>query len=151
MPRLVRCSLIQAHTDVSPELPLAEIKQAMIAKHLGYIRQAADAGARIVCLQELFNGPYFCAEQHVRWYDFTEPVPDGPTMRLMQDTARRHHLALIVPVYEREQEGVYYNTAAVISGHHGDQTQTTRITSVSYEPLADSIFELPGEVKALLK
>jgi hypothetical protein len=37
------------------------------------------------------------------------------------------------------------------TGHHGDQTQTTRITSVSYEPLADSIFELPGEVKALLK
>ena len=48
MPRLVRCSLIQAHTDVSPDLPLPEIKQAMIDKHLGYIRQAAEAGARIV-------------------------------------------------------------------------------------------------------
>ena len=115
MPRLVRCSLIQAHTDASPDLPLPEIKRAMTDKHLGYIRQAAQAGARIVCLQELFNGPYFCAEQQVRWYDFTEPVPDGPTIRLMQDVARQHQIALIVPVYEREQEGVYYNTAAVIS------------------------------------
>ena len=91
----------------------------MIDKHLGYIRQAAEAGAHIVCLQELFNGPYFCAEQQVRWYDFTEPVPDGPTIRLMQDVARQHHIALIVPVYEREQEGVYYNTAAVISADGG--------------------------------
>src|ERR1022692_1954190 len=82
MPRLVRCSLIQAHTDASPDLPLPEIKRATIDKHLGYIRQAAEAGAQIVCLQELFNGPYFCAEQQVRWYDFTEPVPDGPTIRL---------------------------------------------------------------------
>ena len=106
MPRLVRCSLIQTHTDASPELPLAEIKQAMIGKHLDYIRQAAEAGARIVCLQELFNGPYFCAEQQVRWYDFTEPVPDGPTIRLMQDVARQRHVALIVPVYEREQERI---------------------------------------------
>ncbi len=88
MPRTVRCSLIQSHTDVSPDLPLPQLKQALIDKHLTYIRQAADAGAQIVCLQELFNGPYFCAEQQVRWYDFTEPVPDGPTIQLMQDTAR---------------------------------------------------------------
>src|SRR5580704_7480286 len=119
MPRLVRCSLIQSHTDASSDLPLEELKQAIIGKHLGLIRQAAEAGARIVCLQELFNGPYFCAEQQVRWYDFTELVPDGATIRLMQDVARQHDVALIVPVYEREQEGVYYNTAAVISAEGG--------------------------------
>src|SRR5881398_3321216 len=106
MPRIVRCSLIQA-TNVSPA-------QAMVDKHLGYIRQAAAEGAQIVCLQEIFNGPYFCAEQDIKWYDTTEAVPDGPTVRLMQDVARELRVALIVPVYEREQEGVYYNTAAVI-------------------------------------
>jgi beta-ureidopropionase len=119
MPRLVRCSLIQARTDASPDLPLEQLKRAMIDKHLAYIHQAAAAGAQIVCLQELFYGPYFCAEQQVRWYDFTEPVPDGPTIRLMQDLARQYHLALIVPVYEREQEGIYYNTAAVIAADGG--------------------------------
>ena len=119
MSRIVRCSLIQASNAASPDASLEATKQAMIDKHVGYIRQAADAGAQIVCLQEIFFGPYFCAEQTTRWYDFTEPVPDGPTIRLMRDLARQHHVALIVPVYEREQEGVYYNTAAVI---HNDGT-----------------------------
>jgi beta-ureidopropionase len=114
MPRIVRCSLIQAANAAAPDLPLEQVKQAMIDKHIGLLAKAADAGARIVCLQEIFYGPYFCAEQQTRWYDFTEPVPEGPTIRLCRDLARRHKLALIVPIYEREQEGIYYNTAAVL-------------------------------------
>jgi beta-ureidopropionase len=114
MSRIVRCSLIQATNAAPPEASLEATKKAMIEKHLTYIRQAAEAGTQIVCLQEIFYGPYFCAEQSTRWYDFTEPVPEGPTIRQMQDEARRHHVVLIVPIYEIEQEGVYYNTAAVI-------------------------------------
>jgi N-carbamoylputrescine amidase len=106
--------LIQAANVAPADRPLDEIKREMIGKHLEYILQAAAAGSHIVCLQEIFYGPYFCAEQSTRWYDFTEPVPDGPTIRLMQDTARKHRVALVVPVYEIEQAGVYYNTAAVI-------------------------------------
>jgi N-carbamoylputrescine amidase len=86
----------------------------MIEKHVGLIRQAADAGAQIVCLQEIFYGPYFPAEQSARWYDFAEAVPDGPTIQLMRSLAKELRLALIVPVYEIEAEGFYYNTAAVI-------------------------------------
>lgn len=114
MPRIVRCALIQASNVVSPSRGLAEIKQSMIDKHLRMIQQAADAGAQITCLQEIFYGPYFCAEQNPRWYDCTERVPDGPTIQLMQSVARQHKMALIVPIYEIEQEGVFYNTAAVI-------------------------------------
>jgi len=114
MPKNVRCSLIQATNVVPPDQPIDRIKAAMIDKHVGYIEQAAAAGAQIVCLQEIFYGPYFCAEQKTRWYESTEAVPDGPTMRLMTDLARKHELALIVPVYEVEQTGVYFNTAAVI-------------------------------------
>jgi beta-ureidopropionase len=114
MSRIVRCSLIQASNVLDPASPLAEIKAAMIEKHLGYIRQAAEAGSRLTCLQEIFYGPYFCAEQQPRWYDSTEEIPNGPTTRLMQDLARQYKMALIVPIYEREHEGIYYNTAAVI-------------------------------------
>ncbi len=114
MPRHIRCSLIQATNVLTPDHPLDAVKRAMIDKHVGYIAQAAAAGAQIVCLQEIFYGPYFCAEQQTRWYDYTEPVPDGPTIRLMQDLARQHHVAIVVPIYEVEQEGIYYNTAAVI-------------------------------------
>src|SRR5271166_5390400 len=119
MSRIVRCSLIQAKNEAPAESSLAAIKQSMLDKHVGMIRQAAAEGAQIVCLQEIFYGPYFCAEQTIKWYDSTEAVPGGPTIRLMQDLARKHHIVLIVPVYEVEQEGVYYNTAAVI---HNDGT-----------------------------
>jgi len=112
--RLVRCSLIQATNAAAPDSSLEVTKKAMLDKHVAYIEDAAKAGAQIVCLQEIFYGPYFCAEQTTKWYDFTEPIPNGPTIRLMQDLAKRLHVALIVPIYEIEQEGIYYNTAAVI-------------------------------------
>ena len=114
MPRVVRCSIIQTSNAVPATEPLAVQKAAMIEKHLGLIRQAAAAGAQIVCLQEIFNGPYFCAEQSVKWYESTEPVPSGPTVSLMQSLAKELGIAMIVPVYEVEQEGIFYNTAAVI-------------------------------------
>jgi N-carbamoylputrescine amidase len=107
--------LIQATNAVSADAPLAEIKNGMIEKHLEYIRQAAESGAQIVCLQEIFYGPYFCAEQQARWYESTEEIPNGPTVRLMRDVARKYGIALIVPIYEKEQEGLFYNTAAVLN------------------------------------
>ena len=67
MPRIVRCSLIQAANAAPPDASLSATKQAMIDKHVAYIEQAARAGAQIVCLQEIFYGPYFCAEQTTRW------------------------------------------------------------------------------------
>ncbi|HED24399.1 MAG TPA: acyltransferase, partial [Firmicutes bacterium] len=65
-------------------------------------------------LQELFYGPYFCAEQNSKWYAATEKVPEGPTTKLMQEQAKKHGLVLVVPLYEEEITGLYYNTAAVI-------------------------------------
>ncbi len=114
MSRIIRGGLIQAKVTHSGTTPGATIKQAMIEKHLGLIEEAAKKGAQVICLQELFYGPYFCAEQKREWYKMTEPVPDGPTVQLMMETARRLGVVMIVPVYEREAEGVFYNTAAVI-------------------------------------
>jgi beta-ureidopropionase len=116
MPRIVRCSLIQAANAISPDHPLEIVKKAMLDKHTAYIEQAARDDAQIICLQEIFYGPYFCAEQTTRWYDFTEVIPGGSTIRLMQDLAKRLGSAIIVPIYEIERDGIYYNTAAVING-----------------------------------
>jgi beta-ureidopropionase len=138
VPRIVRCSLIQAANAAPPETALDATKKAMVDKHVAYIDQAARAGAQIVCLQEIFYGPYFCAEQTTRWYDFTEPVPGGPTIRLMQDLARQYHIALIVPVYEVEQEGVYYNTAAVI---HNDGTYLGKYRKTHIPHVAPGFWE----------
>ncbi len=114
MPNIVRGGLIQASVTHEGIAPLDSIKNAMIEKHMGFLEQAARRGCHVVCLQEIFYGPYFCAEQTTRWYKFTEPVPDGPTIQLMRQTAKRLGMVLIVPIYEVEGAGIYYNTAAVI-------------------------------------
>jgi len=115
MPRVVRCGVIQAGNVKSPEsASLAEIRDAMIEKHLAMIADAAAKGVQILCLQELFYGPYFAAEQDPKWYAFTERVPDGPTVKLMQEQAKKHGMAMVIPVYEEEATGIYYNTAAVL-------------------------------------
>jgi beta-ureidopropionase len=133
MSRIVRCSLIQAASIAHEGKSLAEIKQAMIDKHIPLIRQAAAAGSQIVCLQEIFYGPYFCAEQTIRWYDSTEQIPNGPTTRLMQDIARELHIAIVLPIYEVESEGLYYNTAAVIDseGNYLGKYRKTHIPHVA--------------------
>src|SRR5271156_2940850 len=112
MSRIVRCSLIQATNVEAAESSLDAIKKAMIEKHVAMIRQAGADSAQIVCLQEIFYGPYFCAEQTTRWYDFTEPVPDGPTIKLMQALAKELNLVLVVPVYEIEADGFYTGTTS---------------------------------------
>ena len=114
MSRIVRCALIQATCTTPAEESLEKIKRDAIEKHLKLIDEAASRGAKILCMQEIFTGPYFCAEQSTRWYGMVEKIPDGPTIQLMREIARKHGMALIVPIYEEEIKGVYYNTAAVI-------------------------------------
>ncbi|MFJ8964636.1 nitrilase-related carbon-nitrogen hydrolase [Lentzea sp. NPDC102401] len=89
-------------------------KESMIANAVEHIRAAASQGAQVLCLQELFYGPYFCQVQDADFYSYTESIPDGPTTQLMQEVAAQNNIVLIVPMYEVEQPGVYYNTAAVI-------------------------------------
>jgi len=114
MSRIVKAGLIQAQNIAPVEMPIDEIKKQNIENQLEYVQQAAEQGVQMLCFQEIFTTPYFCAEQQTRWYDAVERVPDGPTVTLMQEVAKEHGMVLIVPVYEEEQTGIYYNTAAVI-------------------------------------
>lgn len=114
MPRVVKGGLIQATLCEPATSPVEKIKQAMIDKHVDLISQAADQGVQVLCMQELFYGPYFCAEQDAKWYNLTEPIPDGPTTKLMQELAKKHEMVIVVPMYEEDLTGVYYNSAAVI-------------------------------------
>lgn len=109
MTRVVKGALLQATYTGD--------KESMIAKHVQYAKKAAAEGAQIMCFQELFYGPYFCQVQDSQFYTFTEPIPDGPTTRLMQDLAKETSMVLIVPMYEEDAPGIYYNTAAVIDAN----------------------------------
>jgi N-carbamoylputrescine amidase len=114
MPQIVTCGLIQATHACGTDEKIEVIREANIEKHLTLIDRAGKEGVQILCMQEIFTGPYFCAEQNPRWYDAVERIPDGPTTRLMQERARKHRMVIVVPLYEEEAPGVYYNTAAVI-------------------------------------
>ena len=105
MANIVRCGLIQTKNEVvSPsggtdKKMVDEIKDKMLQKHLEYTKQAAEKGVKILCYQEIFNGPYFCAEQQTCWYEAAEEIPNGPTIKLMQETAKKYGMVLIVPIY----------------------------------------------------
>ncbi len=111
---IVKGGLIQmalkADTEQSPE----KIRDAMIEAHIPMIDEAGGQGVQVLCLQEVFSQPYFCPSQDVKWYAATESIPEGPTTKLMQEYARKHSMVIVVPIYEQDMTGVYYNTAAVI-------------------------------------
>ena len=113
MPRKLIGGLIQCSNPINDESqPVEKVKQAMLDKHVPLIEEAGRKGVQVLCLQEIFNGPYFCPGQDRRWYAAAESVP-GPTTDFVAGIAKQHRMAVIVPVYEQEMPGVLYNTAAV--------------------------------------
>lgn len=114
MARIVKCGLIQCGNVLHPDKhPLAKVKKAMIDKHIKFVEQAGKKGVQILCLQEIFYGPYFCAEQNTRWYDSAEPIP-GHTTNLLSKYAKKYQMVIIAPIYETPSTGTYYNSAAII-------------------------------------
>ncbi len=106
MTATVRAALVQAAWTGDYE--------SMLATNLDYARRAANDGAQVVCFQEIFTGPYFCNVQDPGFYDLAEPVPDGPTVTAMRALAAETGMVTVVPIYERVDEGTFYNTAVVI-------------------------------------
>jgi beta-ureidopropionase len=109
-------------------------KESMIKAHEDYARDAAAQGAKVICFQELFYGPYFCQVQDPQYYSYTELIPDGPTTKRMQDLAKQTGMVLVVPMYEEDEKasGIYYNTAAVIDadGRYLGKYRKTHIPDV---------------------
>lgn len=114
MSKIVRGGLIQTTLIGSGDDPIETIKERMLEKHISMIDDAGSKGVQILCLQELFYGPYFCAEQKTKWYQLVEQIPEGETTKLMQELAKKYNMVIVVPIYEEEITGIYYNTAAVI-------------------------------------
>ena len=109
MPRIIKSGLIQLSLPMTEgEGSIDEIKKAMVDKHLPYIDKAGEQGVQILCLQEIFNTPYFCPGQDKEWYKSAESVP-GPTTELMQQYARKYNMVIVVPIYEKEKAGFLYN------------------------------------------
>lgn len=114
MARIVKCGLIQCGLPMQEgEGSVAEIKDAMIKKHIPMIEDAGKKGVQILCFQEIFSTPYFCPSQEIKWYQTAETIP-GPTTEMMCEYAKKYNMVIVVPMYEQVMTGVYYNTAVVI-------------------------------------
>ena len=106
MSRVVRAALLQTGWTGD--------KESMIQEHEKQLRVAVAQGAQIMCFQELFYGPYFCQVQDSKFYEYAEQIPSGPTVSRFSSLAKELGVVLVLPMYEEEQPGVLYNTAAVI-------------------------------------
>ena len=101
---------LKGDTGMSPE----KIRDRMIEAHIPLIESAGRQGVQVLCFQEVFTQPYFCPSQDTKWYRAAERIPDGHTTQLMREYAKKYGMVLVVPLYEEEMTGVYYNAAAVI-------------------------------------
>lgn len=103
--RSIRIALVQMQCSRDPE--------ANLAKAEARIAEAAKAGARIVCLPELFRSHYFCQEEDAKNFALAEPVP-GPTTKRLGAKAKKHGVAVIAGLFEKRAQGLYHNTAVVL-------------------------------------
>ena len=116
-----------------------------VARAMVRVREAASRGAQIICLQELFNAPYFCKIIRADRFDIAEPL-DGPTVSTMQSLAKELGVVLVVPFYEKQTAGLYRNSATVIDAD-GAVLGTYRKMHIPHDPLfEEKYYFAPGDV-----
>lgn len=111
---IIKIGLVQLASKALAEVSCAQHRQTMIEAHLPYVEQAAQQGVNILCFQEIFTGPYFPPSQDAKWYDLAERIPEGETVQQFQALAKQYGMVMLLPLYEEEMAGLYYNTVAVI-------------------------------------
>ncbi len=136
MARNVRLSVVQMRDAGS--------RDRCIESAITWIEKAADDRAQVICLQELFNGPYPCQSEDHRMFDLAEPIP-GPTVDAMCEIAARRQVVIVAPLFERRAPGVYHNSAAVIDAD-GSIAGVYRKMHIPDDPLFyEKFYFTPGD------
>ena len=86
---------------------------ANLDRAISRVREAAQSGARVVCLPELFRSQYFCQREDAAFFDLAEPVP-GATTNALAAAARQSGVVVVAPVFERRAAGLYHNSVVVL-------------------------------------
>jgi len=119
--------------------------QANVDKAVAKAREAAQRGAQIICLPELFRTTYFCQREDPARFDLAEPVP-GPTTEVFSRIAKETGTAIVVSVFERRSAGLYHNTAAVLDAD-GDLAGIYRKMHIPDDPLYfEKYYFTPGDL-----
>ena len=136
-PSTVTIGLVQMHCTAE--------KEPNVEKALARIAQAADAGANIVCLQELFAGHYFCQSEDYARFDEAESIP-GPTSERLAAAARQRGVVIVSSLFERRAPGLYHNTAVVFDAD-GSVAGQYRKMHIPDDPLYyEKFFFTPGDL-----
>jgi N-carbamoylputrescine amidase len=104
-PTRYKIGLVQMAMSADPD--------ANLRRAIAQLAEAAAAGARLVCLPELFRSQYFAQREDPALFDLAEPVP-GPSTDALGKAAQQAGVVVIAPVFERRAPGLYHNSAAVI-------------------------------------
>ena len=132
------CGVVQHACDTSRDV---NIERAVTG-----IREAAGKGAQIICLPEIFNGPYFCKIEDAARFDLAEPIP-GPTTETMQSLASELGVVIIVPLFEKRTAGLYHNSAAIIDAD-GTLLGVYRKMHIPDDPLYfEKFYFAPGDAR----
>ena len=116
-----------------------------LQKALSLISQAAQRGAQIICLQELFRSQYFCQKQDATMFDLAETIP-GPSTEALAAAARQHQIVIVGSLFERRDAGVYHNTAVVLDAD-GSLLGTYRKMHIPDDPLYyEKYYFTPGDL-----
>ena len=144
---VIKAGLIQMSLkgDVESDSP-DTIKQKMLDAHMALIEDAARQGVQVLGLQEIFNIPYVCASHDNKWYATAEAIPGGPTVKHMQSVAKEHGMVMVVPIYEEQMAGVYYNSAAVIDADGSYLGKFRKIHIPHVTGYHEKFFFKPGEL-----
>jgi N-carbamoylputrescine amidase len=105
MKKILPVALIQERNQGDAQANLAVIEER--------VAEAARHGAKLVLLQELHNGAYFCQRQCVTEFELAEPIP-GPSTERMGELAKQHGVVIVSSLFERRGAGLYHNTAVVL-------------------------------------
>ncbi|MBD3615196.1 MAG: carbon-nitrogen hydrolase [Gracilimonas sp.] len=113
-------------------------------RQMGLIREASEKGAHIVCLQELFNTPYFCVDYNEEYFNWAEPV-NGDLVQSLSELAKELGIVIIAPFFEKRAKGVYHNSLVVIDAD-GSVLGSYRKTHIPDDPgFYEKYYFTPGD------
>ena len=134
---MLKIGLVQMRCGADPA--------ANVEKAIGLIRQAGDAGAKIVCLQELFATEYFCQVEDHKYFHFAEEIPGSTTDKLGAVAAEKE-IVIIASLFEKRAAGLYHNTAAIIDAD-GKYLGKYRKMHIPDDPLFyEKFYFTPGDL-----
>ena len=95
------------------QMAMSEDTNNNLSKAISWIENAADEGAEVICLPELFSSQYFCQKEDIKYFNLAESIP-GKTTKAIGEIARKRKVVIVVPLFEKRAPGIYHNSLVVI-------------------------------------